>query len=90
MTHEDGASFEKQEKYIMPKAKETEFFAVLFMITFFLSEMHQNESAVATNEWADSSIPGRNVLHHWVPMVMVCLCEFFFFFGVLSTYKSSK
>lgn len=53
MTHEDGASFEKQEKYIMPKAKES-IFGVLLMIYifyFFLSEMHQNESAVVTNEW---------------------------------------
>lgn len=51
MTHEDGASFEKQEKYIMPKAKESIFGVLLIIYFFFLSEMHQNESAVVTNEW---------------------------------------
>jgi len=33
MTHEDGTSFEKQEKYIMPKEKES-IFGVLLVIFF--------------------------------------------------------
>lgn len=52
--------------------------------------MHQNESAVATNEWVwlFDSWQERNCItgYRWLWFV----CVGFFFFGVLSTYKSSK
>lgn len=85
MTHEDGASFEKQEKYIMLKAKES-IFGVLLIIYFFFFKWDASKWKCSGNQWMGLTLQllaGTYTLHHWVPMVMVCLC--FFFLRVLSS-----
>ncbi len=88
MTHEDGL-FLKNKKNTCTDSKRNTILGVLLITGFFFIffyEMHQNESAVATNEWVWLFGSVRKVLYHWVLKVMVC----FVFFRALSSYKSSK
>ncbi len=53
MTHEDGL-FLKNKKNTCTDSKRNKILGVLLitgLFFFFFYEMHQNESAVATNEW---------------------------------------
>jgi len=83
MTHEDGASFEKQEKYIMPKEKES-IFGVLLVIFFF--KWNASKRKCSGNQWMGLTLQllaGTYTASRWLWFVCV-------FFSSSSVFLSSK
>lgn len=87
MTQGRWAPLEKQE-YIYRQQKKQNSWCITYYnrVFFFFNEMVKVKVQWQPMNRSDSSSLGREILHHWVPMIMVCL----FFFRVLSPYKSSK